>query len=97
MMLPWSRSKTGDSAAETLTETDTTLTSCGHANNDGLGPAAMLVTSSVTGVVSSGTTTGLGSDNAALLAMLTSTANVLDGTETDRQLDLGFQFRQRSV
>jgi VCBS repeat-containing protein len=65
----------GDSAAETLTETNGTLTSTGTLSvNDS--NVTDIVTSSVIGVVASGTTTGLGSNNAALLSMLTSTANV---------------------
>ena len=72
----------GDSAAETLNETNTTLTTSGTLTTTDL-DRSDLVSSSVTGVVASGTTTGLASDNTALLAMLTSTASVLDGTETD--------------
>ena len=49
----------GDSAAETLNETNTTLTSFGYADDHGLGPVSDLVSSTVTGVVASGTTTGL--------------------------------------
>ncbi|MEZ6135353.1 MAG: VCBS domain-containing protein [Pirellulaceae bacterium] len=79
----------GDSVAETLTETDTTLTSSGMitlSDND----LTDLVSTSVTGVTASGTTTGLGSNNAALLAMLSSTANVLDATETTDRLTWDF-------
>ena len=68
----------GDSAADTLTETNTTLTSTGTLTTTDL-DLSDVVTSTVSGVVASGNTTGLQSNNAALLAMLSSTANVLDG------------------
>ncbi|EMI56671.1 VCBS domain-containing protein, partial [Rhodopirellula sallentina] len=81
--------ETGDSAAETLTETDTTLTSTGTLTVTDLN-LSDTVTSTVTGVVSGGTTAGLGSDNAALLAMLSSTGTVLDSSETSDQLTWNF-------
>ncbi|EMB19110.1 protein containing Cadherin domain protein [Rhodopirellula europaea 6C] len=81
--------ETGDSAAETLTETDTTLTSTGTLTVTDVN-LSDTVTSTVTGVASSGTTAGLGSDNAAILAMLSSTASVLDASETSDQLTWNF-------
>jgi len=80
---------TGDSAAETLAESNGTLTSTGTLSVTDSN-VRDIVTSSVTGVVASGTTTGLGSNNAALLAMLTSTANVLDNTQTSGKLTWNF-------
>jgi len=82
-------SGSGDSAAETLAETNGTLTSTGTLSVTDAN-VTDIVTSSVTGVVASGTTTGLGSNNAALLAMFTSTANVLDNTETSDKLTWNF-------
>ncbi len=79
----------GDSAAETLAETNGTLTSTGTLSVTDPN-VTDIVTSSVTGVVASGTTTGLSSNNAALLAMLSSTANVLDNTETSDKLTWNF-------
>jgi VCBS repeat-containing protein len=79
----------GDSAAETLTETNATLTSSGTLTVSDL-DLTDLVFSNVTGVVASGTTAGLGSNHAALLAMLTSTANVLDETELTDKLTWNF-------
>ncbi|EMI57701.1 LamG-like jellyroll fold domain-containing protein, partial [Rhodopirellula sallentina] len=80
---------TGDSAAESLTETDTTLTSSGTLTvNDS--DLTDIVTSSVTGVVASSTTAGLGSNNAALLAMLSSTGSVVNATETGNTLTWNF-------
>jgi VCBS repeat-containing protein len=75
----------GDTASETLAETNGTLTSTGTLSVTDPN-VSDIVTSSVTGVVASGTTTGLGSNNAALLSMLSSTANVLDNTETSDKL-----------
>ena len=80
---------TDDSAAATLTETDTTLTATDTLSVTDL-DVTDVVTSSVTAVASSGTTTGLGSDNAALLAMFTSTANVIDGSNTEANLTWDF-------
>ncbi|MFN9418539.1 MAG: beta strand repeat-containing protein, partial [Pirellula sp.] len=80
---------TGDSAAATLAETNGTLTTSGTLSVTDPN-VSDIVTSSVTGVVASGTTSGLGSNNAALLAMLTSTANVLDNTETSDRLTWNF-------
>ena len=80
---------TGDNAAETLAETNATLSTSGTLSVDDL-DLTDLVTSSVTGVVASGTTTGLGSNNAALLAMFSSTANVLDATELTNTLTWNF-------
>jgi VCBS repeat-containing protein len=79
----------GDSAAETLTETNTTLTATDTLSVSDA-DLTDVVTSSVTTVTPSGTTAGLGSDNAALLAMMTSTANVLDGTELTDTLTWAF-------
>jgi VCBS repeat-containing protein len=79
----------GDSAAESLTETNTTLTSSGTLTVADI-DLTDIVTSNVTGVVASGTTTGLGSNNAALLAMLTSTAGVLDASELSDTLTWNF-------
>ncbi len=79
----------GDSAAETLAETNTTLTSTGTLSVTDV-DLTDTVASTVSSVVASGTTTGLGSNNAALLAMLSSTANVLDGTETTDTLTWAF-------
>ena len=79
----------GDSAADTLSETNTTLTSSGTLTVSDL-DLSDSVTSAVSGVVASGTTTGLQSNNAALLAMLTSTANVIDGTELTDTLTWDF-------
>ena len=70
----------GDSAAQTLTETNTTLTSSGTLTVSDVNLSDS-VTSRVTGVVASATTNGLALNNAALLAMLSSTANVIDGSE----------------
>ena len=81
--------ESGDSATQTLIETDTTLTV-----SDTLtvtdSNVSDVVTSSVTGVVAGGTTTGLGSNNAALLAMFTSTPTVLDNSETSDTLTYDF-------
>jgi VCBS repeat-containing protein len=79
----------GDSAAETLAETNGTLTSTGTLSVTDSN-VTDIVTSSVTGVTASGTTTGLGSDTAALLAMLSSTPDVLDNTQTAGQLTWNF-------
>jgi VCBS repeat-containing protein len=79
----------GDSAAETLSETNGALTTTGTLSVTDPN-VSDIVTSSVTGVVASGTTTGLGSNNAALLAMFSSTANVLDNTETSDKLTWAF-------
>ncbi len=81
--------ESGDSAAESLTETNATLSTSGTLTVTDL-DLTDSVTSAVTSVVASGTITGLGSNNAALLAMLTSTPNVLDSTRTDGPIDLGF-------
>ncbi len=81
--------ESGDSAAETLTETNTTLTSSGTLTTTDL-DLSDTAAATVSSVIASGTTTGLASDNAALLAMLTSTANVIDGTETIDQLTWNF-------
>jgi VCBS repeat-containing protein len=79
----------GDSAAATLTETNSSLTSSGTLTVSDL-DLTDLVSSNVTGVVASGTTAGLGSNYAALLSMLTSTANVLDATELNDKLTWNF-------
>ena len=86
----------GDSAAASLTESDTTLTTSGTLTVTDL-DLTDVVSSAVSGVVASGTTTGLSSNNAALLAMLTSTANVLDSSEQTDTADLELRFGQRSV
>ena len=78
-----------DSAAETLTESGVTLTSTGTLSVVDV-DLTDVVGSTVTGVVASGTTTGLASNNAALLAMFSSTANVLDSSETLAQLTWDF-------
>ncbi|MDP1562665.1 MAG: VCBS domain-containing protein, partial [Pirellulaceae bacterium] len=70
----------GDSAAETLVETNATLSTTGTLTVTDL-DLTDSVTSTVTSVVASGTTNGLQSNNAALLAMLASTPNVIDNTE----------------
>ena len=79
----------GDSAAETLTETNTTLTSFGTLTATDL-DLTDSVTSSVDSVIAGGDVTGLQSNNAALLAMLTSTTNVIDGTESSDTLTWNF-------
>ncbi|MBB3207905.1 CSLREA domain-containing protein, partial [Rhodopirellula rubra] len=79
----------GDSAAESISETNTTLTTTGTLTVTDL-DLTDSVTSTVSSVVASGTTTGLASDNAALLAMLTSTTNVLDSTEQSDKLNWNF-------
>jgi VCBS repeat-containing protein len=81
--------ESGDSAAESLTETNATLSTGGTLTVTDL-DLTDAVTSAVTSVVASGMTTGLGSNNAALLAMLTSTPNVLDSTELTDQLTWAF-------
>ncbi|MBR1273052.1 VCBS domain-containing protein, partial [Bradyrhizobium sp. AUGA SZCCT0222] len=72
----------GDSAAETLVETDAALAVAGTltVNDIDLSDA---VTPTVASVVASGTTTGLGSGNAALAAMLTVTPAAIDADPGD--------------
>src|SRR5207237_330704 len=60
----------GDSAAETLLETNAALSTSGTLTVVDV-DLSDAVTPSVVSVVASGTTTGLGSNNAALAAMLT--------------------------
>ncbi len=81
--------ESGDVAAESLMETNSTLSTSGTLTVTDL-DLTDTVTSSVTSVVASGTTNGLQSNNAALLAMLTSTPNVLDNTELTNQLTWAF-------
>ncbi len=79
----------GDRAVESLSETNTTLTTSGTLTVIDL-DLTDTVTSAVTSVVASGTINGLPSNNAALLAMLTSTPSVLDNTELTDQLSWAF-------
>ncbi len=82
--------ESGDSAVESLTETNATLSTSGTHDGLRIWISTDTVTSTVTSVVASGTTNGLQSNNAALLAMLTSTPNVLDNTELTDQLTWAF-------
>lgn len=69
----------GDSDADTLAESNTTLTTDGTLSVEDINTTDT-VTAAVTNVSASGTTTGLLSNNAALLAMLSVNTNVIDGT-----------------
>jgi VCBS repeat-containing protein len=73
----------GDSIADSLTETDAGLTTSGTLSVEDL-DRTNTVTVAVDSVVAGGTTTGLNSSNAALLAMLTvnSPNTVIPGTTT---------------
>ena len=79
----------GDSDAETLAETDTTLATSGTLSVTDINTTDE-VTSTVTQVTTAGTTTGLQSDNAALLAMLSLNSNVIDGTTEIRTISWSF-------
>ena len=79
----------GDSAAESIAETNATLTTTGTLSAFDV-DLSDTVTSDVTGVVASGTVAGLGSDNATLLSMLASTTNVVNGTQTTGTLTSTF-------
>jgi hypothetical protein len=87
--------ESGDSATETLTETNATLTTSGTLTTTDL-DLSDAVSSTVSSVVASGTTSGLPSDNAALLAMLTSTANIIDAAEVTDQLTWNFNSASES-
>ncbi len=69
----------GNSDAETLVETDSTLATTGTLSVTDINTTDE-VTSTVTQVITAGTTPGLQSDNTALLAMLSVNTNVIDGT-----------------
>jgi len=84
----------GDSAAETLTETNAGLTISDTLTVVDL-DLSDAVTASVQGVVASGTTTGLGPDNTALLAMLSVTAGTI-AADTGSAANLGWTFNSGS-
>jgi VCBS repeat-containing protein len=76
----------GDSNSDTLTETNTTLSSSGTLSVLDINTTDT-VTAVVTSVSTSGTTSGLQSNNAALLAMLSLVdSNIIDGTAETGQI-----------
>jgi len=79
----------GDSDAETLAETDTTLATTGTLSVTDINTTDE-VTSALTQVISTGTTTGLQSDNATLLSMLSLNGNVIGGTTENGTLNWSF-------
>ncbi|MFN9411852.1 MAG: beta strand repeat-containing protein, partial [Pirellula sp.] len=81
--------ESGDSAAESINETNGTLATSGTLTVTDV-DTTNTVSAIVSSVVASGTTSGLQSNNTALLAMFTSTSNVLDNTEVTDKLTWAF-------
>ncbi len=79
----------GDSAADGLTETNTTLSSGGTLSVLDINTTDT-VTAQVSTVSASGTTTGLLSNNAALLSMLSVNTNVINNTSTTGTITWAF-------
>ncbi len=79
----------GDSAADGLTETNTTLSSGGTLSALDINTTDT-VTAQVSTVSATGTTTGLLSNNAALLSMLSVNANVINNTSTTGTITWAF-------
>ncbi len=79
----------GDSAADALTEADSTLTSGGTLSVLDINTTDT-VTAQVSTVVASGTTTGLLSNNAALLSMLSVNTSVINNTSETGTINWAF-------
>ncbi len=86
---PFITIESGDSAAESINETNGTLTTSGTLTVTDV-DTTNTVNAVVSSVVASGTTSGLQSNNAALLAMFSSISNVLDNTEVTDKLTWAF-------